>query len=67
MHQYNVHAFTLAVPEVRAEVSSFGLQPRREVGPTDGGDVVQQEVQTVVICNDLRSHTILRYLCAESV
>lgn len=34
---------------------------------TDGGDVVQQRRETVVIRNNLRSHTVLRYLCVQSM
>lgn len=64
----------LLVPGVGAKVSArvqrnFRLagSPDHEVGLADGGDVVQKGGQTEVIRNNLRSHTVLRYLSAESV
>lgn len=64
----------LLVPGVGAKVSArvqrnFRLTgfPDHEVGLADGGDVVQKGGQTEVIRNNLRSHTVLRYLSAESV
>lgn len=61
----------LVVPGVKATADSCILLPAGvlsgEEGQTDGGEAIQQRCETVVIRYNLRSHTVLRNLCVESV
>lgn len=73
MNINNNNIFWWVVPGFRTTFSCWvqnvtvSGSSNHKVGLADGREVIQQEVQTVVIRYNLRSHTVLRYLCAESV